>query len=266
MAKINKRIYLLLIGLLLLIPRAQAEWTDFSSSVEITKTPQALDRINRVLFSYVTITNTSAEALVAPVRLVITNPNIPVLNATGVTEKGNSYLEVAGGLADKANKTVRVDFQLAKVKVVFETQLEQFLEISTKPQLVVPTKIPQDETDQYGVGLTGAEFTDATGNMIRIYLPDIHQYDELTIKQGVDLGNISYQYNTNKIIEISFPPELSSKQLLVITPSQDFEYVYQFDPTNKQMLRMPFLSESNGDVLLKLKPIGGAIYFALVHK
>ena len=126
MIKINKFIFLLLMGLLLFIPQAQAEWIDVSPSVEITRTPQALDRVKRVLFSYVTITNASAEALVDPVRLVITNPSIPVLNATGTIETGESYLEIAGGLSAGEKTTVRVDFQLARVKLVFGTGFQEF--------------------------------------------------------------------------------------------------------------------------------------------
>lgn len=124
MVKLNKHIFLLLMGLILLIPQVQAEWTDISPSVQITQTPQALDRVKRVLFSYVTITNTSAEALVDPVRLVITNPSIPVLNATGTTEAGDAYLDVAGGLSAGEKTTIRVDFQLARVKLVFSASIE----------------------------------------------------------------------------------------------------------------------------------------------
>jgi len=123
MTKIHKLIYLLLLGMFL-IPQAQAEWVDISPSVEITQSSKALDRVKRVLFSYVTVKNTSNEALVDPVRLVITNPSIPVLNQTGITENGYAYLQVAEGLAAGASTNVRVDFKLARVKLVFGVILE----------------------------------------------------------------------------------------------------------------------------------------------
>jgi len=124
MTKITKIFYLLLLWVFL-IPQAQAEWVDISPNVQVSQTPQALDRVKRVLFSYVTVTNTSSEALVDPVRLVITNPSIPVLNGAGTTDNGDSYLEVAGGLAVGAKTTVRVDFQLARLKLVFGIQVER---------------------------------------------------------------------------------------------------------------------------------------------
>jgi hypothetical protein len=124
MTKINKLVYLLLLGLFFM-PQAQAEWVDISPSMEITQSRQALDRVKRVLFSYVTIKNTSAEALADPVRLVITNPSIPMLNAMGTTDSGNSYLQVAGGLAARASIKVRVDFQLHRVRLVFGTKIMQ---------------------------------------------------------------------------------------------------------------------------------------------
>lgn len=265
MININKLIYLLLLELVF-IPQAQAEWRDISSSVEIVHTSQALDRINRVLYSYVTIKNISGTAIQDPIRLKIIDPSLAIMNADGMITASQAYFQIDEEIQPGEDKTIKVNFELARVKVVFETQLEQFIDPVIEPELVIPTEIPQVETNQYGVGLTGAEFTDATGNIIRIYLPDIHPYDELTIKQGVDLGDIAYQYDTHKIIEISFPPELSSKQLIVITPSQNFEYVYQFDPESKQMLRMPFVSDEEGNVLLKVEPISGTVYFALVHK
>ncbi len=123
MTKINKILYLLLLGVLL-VPQAQAEWVDISTSVEISQTRQAMDRVNRVLFSYVTVTNTSGEALVDPVRLVITNPNVPVLNEEGVTDTGESYLQIAEGMEQGASTKVRVDFQLQRTQLSFAVTIE----------------------------------------------------------------------------------------------------------------------------------------------
>jgi len=124
MTRIKKLIYLLFMGLLM-VPQVYAEWVDISPKVEINKTPQALDRVNRVLFSYVTITNNSAEALVSPVRLYITTPTIPVLNADGITDSGYSYFEVPGEVVSGGEITVRVDFQLARAELIFGAQIFQ---------------------------------------------------------------------------------------------------------------------------------------------
>ncbi len=125
MTKIIKLACLLLLGLLL-IPQAQAAWVDSSPSVEITKSRKAFDRVNRVLFSYVTIKNTSNKDLAAPVRLVISNPSIPVLNQTGTTGSGDAYLDIAEGLVAGASTKVRVDFQLKRALLIFDTYLESF--------------------------------------------------------------------------------------------------------------------------------------------
>ena len=122
MLKINKIIYLLLLGLFL-IPLAQAEWVDISPSVEITQTPQALDRVNRQLFSYVTIKNTSGVIIEAPLQLNIIDPTIPVVNADGLSEDFHSYIQLDDDLVSGTEKIVRVSFQLARKVLSFTAEL-----------------------------------------------------------------------------------------------------------------------------------------------
>jgi len=122
MTKIHKLAYLLLLGQFF-IPQAQAEWVDLSPSVEITTSRQALDRVKRVLFSYVTITNTSTEALPSATRLVISNPSIPTLNSDGTTGDDESYILVSGGIEAGASTKVRVDFQLKRARLSFTPKL-----------------------------------------------------------------------------------------------------------------------------------------------
>jgi len=124
MLKINKIIYLLLLGLFL-TPHAHAEWVDISPSVEITQTPQALDRVNRQLFSYVTIKNTSGVTIEAPLQLNIIDPSIPVVNADGLSEDFHSYIQLEEDLVSGTEKTVRVSFQLARIKLSFGSVLKK---------------------------------------------------------------------------------------------------------------------------------------------
>ncbi len=119
------RLAFMLTTLLLFSSVVHAGWVDSSSSVEITQTPRAFDRVNRVLFSYVTITNPSSEDIADQVRLVITDASIPVLNADGTTDDGSPFMEITGGLAAGAKTTVRVDFKLKRGRLAFGTRLEK---------------------------------------------------------------------------------------------------------------------------------------------
>jgi len=139
-----------------MVPQVYAEWVDISPKVEISKSPQALDRVNRVLFSYVTITNNSAEALDSPVRLHITNPTISVLNADGITNDGDSYFQIPANLADGDKATIRVDFQLARVKLAFGTQvqIDQYVNIPTITNINPSDAISGELVSIEGIGFT----------------------------------------------------------------------------------------------------------------
>ncbi len=122
MTKINKLVYLLLLELFL-IPQAQAEWVDISPSVEITQSRQALDRVNRVLFSYVTIKNTSGVTIEAPLQLKIVDPNIPVVYADGLSEDFHSYIQLEDDILAGEERKIRVSFELARKRLSFGVQL-----------------------------------------------------------------------------------------------------------------------------------------------
>jgi len=174
MTKINKLIYMLFLSMFL-IPQAQAEWVDISPSVEITQSSKALDRVKRVLFSYVTVKNTSNEALADPVRLVITNPSIPVLNQAGVTESGDAYLQVAEGLAAGASTKVRVDFQLARVKLVFGIRVET--EIIQIPDNLISVNL---ENTGVNVRFDNGNYTLVTPNASKIITSFTQDIDDKT--------------------------------------------------------------------------------------
>lgn len=132
MTKLNKLVFLLLLGLFL-TPQAHAEWVDISPSVEISQTRQALDRVKRVLFSYVTIKNTSGVTIEAPLQLNIVDPSIPVVNADGLSEDFHSYIQLDDDLLAGEEKIVRVSFQLARKKLIFSTQLVKEGYLQTAP-------------------------------------------------------------------------------------------------------------------------------------
>lgn len=118
MTKVYRFIYLLLIGVFL-APLAHAEFVDITPSVEISQSRQALDRVNRQLYSYVTIQNTSGVTIEAPLQLNIIDPNIPILNADGLSSDFHSYIQLNEDLLAGEEKTVRVNFELARGRLSF---------------------------------------------------------------------------------------------------------------------------------------------------
>ncbi len=122
MTKITRIFYLLLMGMFF-ASQVQAEWVDISPSVEISQTRQAMDRVNRVLFSYVTVKNTSGVTIEAPLRLNIIDPNIPVVNADGLSADFHSYIQINEDLIAGEEKTVRVSFELARGRLSFGVAL-----------------------------------------------------------------------------------------------------------------------------------------------
>lgn len=216
MTQVNKLIYLLWLALFL-IPPAQAEWVDISPSVEISQSSQAFDRVNKVLFSYVTVTNNSAEAIVDPVRLVITNPSIPVLNAAGTTDTGDSYLQVVGGLAVGAKVIVRVNFVLKRVKLSFGVRVD--IEQGSPPTILVNT-LPNDITvralDPIDIETT-LEFTSLSTN--KAYQIEVEQ---TILPAGLELTpipNSSYTEtkSSNKVIKQQLLAQQEGQYTIVTT-------------------------------------------------
>ena len=198
MTKINKLISCLLLALFL-IPLAYAEWVDVSPDVKITQTRQALDRVNRVLFSYVNITNTSAKALAEPVRLVITNPSIPVLNANGTTDNGDAYLDIAGGLDAGASIKIRVDFELKRQRLSFGTSVES--QQSTAP--IANAGADQSVFVGDTVQLDGSASSDMEGEQLSYQWSFITQpQDSQAILIGADTLNPTVDIDLPGVYEI----------------------------------------------------------------
>lgn len=105
---------------------AFAAWSDISSSVTITQTNRAIDRVKRSMFSYVTIENTSNQDITAPLRLAIQDSTIPVTSASGTTENNSPYLTITETSIPANSKiTYRVDFSLSRRALSFTPTLEQ---------------------------------------------------------------------------------------------------------------------------------------------
>ncbi|MEP1448871.1 MAG: family 16 glycosylhydrolase [Paraglaciecola sp.] len=104
---------------------ALAGWEDVNSDVNLTQSRAALDRVNRVYFTYVTVQNTSPEAIEGPFRVLIDDATLPVVNAQGSTDAGVPYLDVdITQLMPGESHQVRVDFELLRASLSFTATLQ----------------------------------------------------------------------------------------------------------------------------------------------
>jgi len=160
-----------------LSPLAQADWSQLPSAVTVTQTPRAFDRVNKQLFSYATITNTSTEAVPGPFRLVIPTSNLNVTNPSGTTD-GKPYLTFGGtALAPGQRLTVRVNFTNTASRLTYTTQPERY----TDPTLAVtaPDTVTEVETVS-PVGFAGGSSGGVTYHWSQISGPSITLLNETT--------------------------------------------------------------------------------------
>ncbi len=234
MIKIFKVAILSIIGIYFL-PSVHAGNVDISSSVEITKTRQAVDRVNRVLFSYVTIKNTSGSIIKEPLQLNISNSTIPVLNSSGISEDGQPYLDV-NAIDVGAEQKVRVDFKLMRAALSFTPQLFQFQK-----------EIISEELD--GQQLHGVKHTDKKSNLIKVLVTEESSPDEIEIEDGIT-SNAPYPLITNGFVKITNPSQ-NTGQVIHITPSSPPKYVLKWDENLKAFERVPFYVNEDGTIEIR---------------
>ncbi len=112
-------------------------WQDITETLDIThSTRQLYDRVHRCFFILVTVENPGEEVISGPVRLVITNPNIPVKTGVGVgldpdgyTEDGDPYFIIVpeeGSLeAGEVLRNLRINFGLQRRRLTYGIKVEQ---------------------------------------------------------------------------------------------------------------------------------------------
>ncbi len=112
-------------------------WQDITELLNVIhSTRQLYDRIHRCFFIQVTVENPGEEAISGPVRLVITNPNIPVKTGVGVgldpdgyTEDGDPYFIIVpeeGSLeAGEVLRNLRINFGLQRRRLTYGIKVEQ---------------------------------------------------------------------------------------------------------------------------------------------
>ncbi len=119
------------------VNEATPGWVDITETLDIThSTRQLYDRIHRCFFIQVTVENPGEEAIYGPVRLIITNPSIPVETGVGVglepdgyTEEGNPYFTIVPeeGALDPGEvlRNLRINFELQRRRLTYGIKVEQ---------------------------------------------------------------------------------------------------------------------------------------------
>ena len=114
----------------------QPEWKDITEFFNISHSTHPLyDRIHHCFFILVKVEN-PGDALSGPIRMVITNPSIPVKEGVGVgldpdgyTEDGNPYFFIVpDGENLEAGETLqglRVNFQLQRRRLTYGIRIEE---------------------------------------------------------------------------------------------------------------------------------------------
>jgi len=152
------RITLLLICGLLFFPAVQAEWLESNSEVEISKSKAALDRINRVLFSYLEVRNIGDSVIEAGSRLVIQGSTIPVINSDGINSAGKLYFEIDSNIEIGSSFKKRIDFQLARSLLTYSVAFEK--------EIVINGKIEIGAISQAKVEITGFDGQQLTNVLV----------------------------------------------------------------------------------------------------
>ena len=102
---------------------AHAELVDKTADVNLVKSRQQFNRVERTLNVPVSITNTSDNLLEGEQRLLILNPSIPLAASDGVQEDGTPYISTSvSSLAPGESTFVVVRFQLQRRRLTFDTQ------------------------------------------------------------------------------------------------------------------------------------------------
>jgi len=256
MTKINRLFYLFLLNLLL-IPQAHAEWVDISPSVEISQTPQAVDRINRELFSYVTIKNSSSLTIAAPLQLGIIDPSIPVINADGVSDDYHSYIQLDEDILAGTEKTVRVSFELARKRLSYTARLtkEGYLRVAPSGDYYNPPSknryisINNTVNELFRPYVDGAfilwvadrtstekvrDIASSIGATIQGHFSDTHEYLLIVTKPGlsyqqmIDLKEQLSVFPEVELANINYLKQLHNTNSLTQLQNSKFEYDNQY--------------------------------------
>ena len=119
------------------VNEAAPSWVDITDTLNITHSARQLyDRIHRCFFIQVTVENPGEEAVSGPMRLVVTDPSIPVKTGVGVglepdgyTDDGDPYFiivpEEESLDAGDVLRNLRINFELQRKRLTYGIRIEQ---------------------------------------------------------------------------------------------------------------------------------------------
>ncbi|WP_218043354.1 Ig-like domain-containing protein [Oryzomonas rubra] len=115
---------------------APQKWSDITPSVTLTKSGTLYDSVNNCYYVNISIKNTGTAALNGALRLVISNPSIPIktLQTMGLKPSGTAgtetYFEIVpAGSALAAGSSLsnqRVNFNMVRVPLTYGVRVDQF--------------------------------------------------------------------------------------------------------------------------------------------
>jgi arylsulfate sulfotransferase len=217
-------------------------WTDVSSSVTETQTRPEFDRINKILASHATVTNTSGGALDDTLRLVIADCTLPVTNADGRTGSYEPYFEIPA-LADGESATVRVTFPWVRAPLSYTPRLEQLAPTATSLAIVSGPTLTMDPNAKTPLaGVVEAETNIASratltitgaGDLFTVEYPE-YQTNHYLLVLGLKPGNI-YSVDVEFFDQVG--GSISSGGLQAVAPAlpADFPNVTVFVSTPSLM-------------------------------
>lgn len=114
--------------------KAKQKWLDFTNELTVNKTGSALDRVNRLLYSFVNISNSCEADIHGPIRMVVSNSTIPLvfhesvgLTPDGVTEEGEEYFTILSeGESLKPGESLgnlRLNFELQRAALSYDVKI-----------------------------------------------------------------------------------------------------------------------------------------------
>ncbi|WP_416308437.1 endo-1,4-beta-xylanase [Neptunicella sp. SCSIO 80796] len=104
---------------------ANASWTDIQSDIAISMSKPVIDRADRVYVVQITLTNSGETVISGPLRLLIENSTIELINSDGSNDQGIPYINIAlPQIAAGNSATASARFALDRKTLTFDTTLQ----------------------------------------------------------------------------------------------------------------------------------------------
>ena len=135
------------------------------NDVSINQSAKFYDRLQRRYFTVNSVTNTSLQPIAGPLRLVVENSSLSVLNAEGLTAQGEPFftvLDSESALLGPGDTSVdiRIEFQRLRIPLSYTLRAEVALPVATNTAPVANAGVDQTPLVGDVVTLDGSNSTD----------------------------------------------------------------------------------------------------------